>query len=682
MIIRSIKLKNFRQYIDSSIDFSVNPQKNITIIMGDNGTGKTTLAQAFQWVLYGITQFQIKELLNRKVREQMTNNFPDNEKVVSVALELIYNEINYTIRRSITYRKSGAKIEESGPAKFTISYVNKDNGNIEYIPDHQKEYLIKSILPKDLSKFFFFDGEKIEDMSKSIQEGKGDDFKEAVYGLVGLSSVQNAIKHLYAERSSANSVIKSLRTELEANSKSNAALKGYNEEIERLEVEIEKYTNQKEELKLELAKIKHAIDENQRVILSETPKMELKESYERLEKEIARLKKDRNVHLAKVVLRQFKTGFYGYVTSPVMNNEKIKDLLEKSVPEDKIIPDLRRKTLDFLLERKKCICGTCLDENTDAYNTIRGLLEFSYPKTIGMLKDDYKKCERNIERESKDYYDSLKLSIQNLAKIEAEIEAKDQELSEKMNMLANTDRGEEAKQAKAQNELLWNRKHSELVEIEAKLQNCITRKERQETEKSKLVIVDEDTLRIQRYLSYAQIIYERMKNNYGKKEKEYRDKLQKCMNDIFEVIYDGQIKILIDEKYRISVKVEEDYASNDELEKNTAQSYALIFAFIAAVIALAKRKVNDNAIDDSEKIDEDKEGYPLVMDAPLSAFDTTRIKSICTEMPRIADQVIIFIKDTDGNVAEEYMHERIGAKYLAYKVNGSNIQSAIEKEDI
>ena len=64
MIIKSITLKNFRQYQDAKIEFSTDPEKNITIIMGDNGTGKTTLAQAFQWALYGTTEFQISEVIN------------------------------------------------------------------------------------------------------------------------------------------------------------------------------------------------------------------------------------------------------------------------------------------------------------------------------------------------------------------------------------------------------------------------------------------------------------------------------------------------------------------------------------------------------------------------------------------------------------------------------------------
>ena len=58
------------------------------------------------------------------------------------------------------------------------------------------------------------------------------------------------------------------------------------------------------------------------------------------------------------------------------------------------------------------------------------------------------------------------------------------------------------------------------------------------------------------------------------------------------------------------------------------------------------------------------DGLPLVMDAPLSAFDKDRIKRICEELPKIAKQIIIFIKDTDGDIAEEHMTNIIGKKWL------------------
>ena len=47
MLLKSIKLENFRQFVDEQIDFSTDPNQNVTLIIGENGTGKTTFAQAF-----------------------------------------------------------------------------------------------------------------------------------------------------------------------------------------------------------------------------------------------------------------------------------------------------------------------------------------------------------------------------------------------------------------------------------------------------------------------------------------------------------------------------------------------------------------------------------------------------------------------------------------------------------
>ena len=76
MLLQSIELQNFRQFINEKIDFSTDPERNVTLIIGENGTGKTTFAQAFFWCLYGETDFTDKIMLNRVLAEQMT---PDQQ---------------------------------------------------------------------------------------------------------------------------------------------------------------------------------------------------------------------------------------------------------------------------------------------------------------------------------------------------------------------------------------------------------------------------------------------------------------------------------------------------------------------------------------------------------------------------------------------------------------------------
>ena len=54
MKFKSIRMKNFMRYKgENTILFSCDPEKNVTVVLGDNTVGKTTIAQAFRWGLYG-----------------------------------------------------------------------------------------------------------------------------------------------------------------------------------------------------------------------------------------------------------------------------------------------------------------------------------------------------------------------------------------------------------------------------------------------------------------------------------------------------------------------------------------------------------------------------------------------------------------------------------------------------
>ena len=50
MIIKKLEMFNFRQYIGyQSVDFSTDPHKNVTVLIGVNTSGKTTIVRAFVW---------------------------------------------------------------------------------------------------------------------------------------------------------------------------------------------------------------------------------------------------------------------------------------------------------------------------------------------------------------------------------------------------------------------------------------------------------------------------------------------------------------------------------------------------------------------------------------------------------------------------------------------------------
>ena len=178
-----------------------------------------------------------------------------------------------------------------------------------------------------------------------------------------------------------------------------------------------------------------------------------------------------------------------------------------------------------------------------------------------------------------------------------------------------------------------------------------------------LALLDDKNKKIEAYKDYAERIVRELREFYNDSEAKIREKLENTINNIFKTIYEGGLSLTIDEKYHISV-----YANDfdGDVETSTAQSISVIFAFITGVIQLARE--NRTAEDEEAKL-LSSEPYPLVMDAPLSAFDKRRIKTVCTTLPTVADQVIIFIKDTDGDLAEEYMGDYIGSRHRLEKQN-------------
>lgn len=152
MLLESIKLHNFRQYKDTSLDFAQDIQgKNVTIIIGENGSGKTTFLQSFFWCLYGTTNFKDQLVLNKDEAYDMT---PETPREVSVELKLKHGDNEYKITRKQKFRKDNSNnVKADGNSVCEI--VKKDStGNDLFIEATKREATINSILRNELARYF------------------------------------------------------------------------------------------------------------------------------------------------------------------------------------------------------------------------------------------------------------------------------------------------------------------------------------------------------------------------------------------------------------------------------------------------------------------------------------------------------------------------------------------------
>lgn len=656
MLLQSIKLENFRQFTDERIDFSTDPERNVTLIIGENGTGKTTFAQSFFWCLYGETDFTDKILINRTVAEKLQ---PDQKASVRVELRLTHGSANYEIVRTQEYKKSYSGKVSGANTVLSISVKSAD-GNTRYLKPLECETEIKKILPKELSSYFFFDGERIEKMSKEIASGKkSSGFSDAVVGLTGLKATLAALGHLSPTKTS--SVIGKFNDDYKGDS--SAKILRLTKEIEALQAELDNIESRLAEIDDEIDAARTSKAKFEEDIKQYADGEKLQNQRDKLNRDLAAAKKLK-AQFIKALCTTFNGGMTSFFSMSLV--ERALKVLSESDLSGKDIPEMHAKTIKYLIKRGTCICGTHLSEGSLPYNKVMELMDYLPPQSIGVTVGQFIKDSRSQYGKEVTLYgdvaDQLALIRQQdetIAQIETDLAL----ISEKLD---GDDVREQVKKLNAQIQACAKTISDRTAEQKRLLNRqgaAEKEKSLKETSRSELSLLDVNNRRIELYKAYATRIYTELFSEYKTREKSIRDKLEASINEIFKSIYDGGLSLSIDEKYNISVYVTD---FDGGVETSTAQSISVIFAFISAIIKMAR----DNQIENGNE--SYSEPYPLVMDAPLSAFDKRRIKAICSAIPETAEQVIIFIKDTDGELAEEHLGTKVMTRHYFEKLDEFN----------
>ena len=170
MTIKEIELFNFRIYKgENIIELTTEGDKNIFIISGRNGFGKTAFLMSLVWCLYGKNMQEVDDLYKKEISDQ-----GGYVKYIEGSLNhLAKAEENHNFHVAITF--NNINIPEVPCKEITIkrSYNARTsiNDEVEVIIDGYPSELAKEvgqeifirefIMPIEIAKFFFFDAEKI-----------------------------------------------------------------------------------------------------------------------------------------------------------------------------------------------------------------------------------------------------------------------------------------------------------------------------------------------------------------------------------------------------------------------------------------------------------------------------------------------------------------------------------------
>lgn len=653
MLIKSLKMQNFRQFKGiTAVDFSCDPEQNVTIILGDNTFGKTTLLQAFNWCFYETVTFDNNPdfLLNLEVANEMNNG---DTETVSVEICVIHNGVDYVISRSQTYSCANGKVTGMKKAQVKVSYKQED-GQMESVRATEVQKVIENILPQDLSTYFFFDTERV----RSISTRK--DVADAVKGLLGLSIMDTAIKHI-GTKGNKKTVLGKLygAMDLDGDEKARGALdmiQSSEAKREAIKTQIDTCASQIGQYEVRKEQLDDILRDNQTTAT-------LQKKREDLER---RLSTERSTLESTISLffKDFSKGSLQMFAQPLLGQAN--DFLAAIKIDDKGVRDLTAPTILELLKRGRCICGTELCEGNDAYNHLMEELNYVPPESIGNTVRHYREKLSSFSRDADHIFESLTSRYQEIYRSKARIQEWEDELADISIQIKGKDN--------------MKKYETELIDVKSRLRDLNAKKER--------LIRDDATLKseIERYkkvydsliavsgknketmllIKYAEEILDWLSSTYKEKEAFIREALEMKVNNIFEQMYHGHRRVSIDQKYQVTLLTtieDKEVAAGESEGSNRVKS----FAFIAGLVALAKEKLIANAGEEGFNLS--SEPYPLVMDAPFSNADETHTANISKVLPEIAEQVIMFVMQKDWRYAEPVMATRVGKQYELKKLS-------------
>ena len=663
MLLRKMSLDNFRQYNGKhEISFSTDKEKNVTLIMGDNGAGKTTLSQAFLWCFYGTTSFRKQDsLLSKKAEDSM---YVGHYRGVSVSIEMEHLGKIFKITREKSYKKDEYALKDYS-VLFSVSYV--EDGETKFLSGRELENYVEEILPQGLSQYFFLSGEKIESMSNDIKSGKSKDFANAVNTLLDLDYYKTAIKHL-------KNIAKEYTTS--AVDGFDDKLKSLNNAIEADDTNITTFENNKKAYQQNLEDIVDKIADCKSQLKSIPSSKDLELKRQDREKKLGDAKLKINRKIDFLIDKFCKSAPYFFAESAIKSaNETLKEISE-DVEED--IPErLHADLIDWIEKRGKCICGLPIMKDDEHFQLLEKWRHIVPPESTGVLAKRMREKNADKERLGEDLYTSFNNGKKDIEEEQDNISSYDSEIERLTEELANAQDTSAIERQKTMYERDRDRLNEDINNATRIIVKCQEDKEQKEKERAVLLKSSDEGRKVLAWKQMAEKLVEGFERELEKDEKKKKEMLTKNVKSAFKQIYGNSFTVDIDEKYSIT--------TSTALEKSSGQGMTVIFAFLAGLLNVIKEnqqaEQKKNASQDSDDIEEIKlESYPLVLDAPFSVLDTQRIKSICEVLPKVSEQIIVFIKDTDGNIAKENMKDKIGKCYHLVKVGNSDDDTKIEEE--
>lgn len=662
MIISKARIKNFQSYYDNT---EVNLQNGLNLFLGTIGAGKSKLFNAFYWCFYdeiyktdsGWLDINSRNFLSVFNKKCLLDAEIDDVLECCVELTVESEQKKYNIKNQITIER--ANLEDYTSEKnwkflasdLIVSFDNEDGNRNNLENFVARNYIDKKILPKQISKYIWFQGETLNEL---IDIKNGSTFKNAINYISYIEYYENNINLI--EEVIARTE-KELRKKKKKNTTNEKEYTRLSNEIERLEGEIKSNGQIIKNKKKELEQIEKAISEIDKRLNDINEYIDLKNKEKSFDSERKRIF-DKLEELDKGKSNKFSKKWILKDKNELLNNgfnklnefqkwyEEKQNNNPTGLPYDIPSPSYLKE----MLAKKECfVCGNKFSKDSEHYKRINERLEYASGKI-----EEVKKENRDLLSLNNKVTDLLS----NQGYLNTEINTVDDEIKEYF----NNNRQLNSKK----NEILEDLKDvkDEITALQEKHGNKMTDSFLNEKSKYNYNIEEKD-------------IISRTIRNLESKEFRLRQDLKRNKSDL------DKIPQNIDEEYQEERVLKYLYVLNDAYSKTLEKEFEKLIDKVEekANTILNKITTANNVINGKIKIDRDSFNIKLVDLDDNDNRDVNTGHNVLTKMCIINAMVIIsneyknksysFITDAPTSDLDD------GTTKLYYKIINEEFEQSI-----
>ena len=652
MKILRAKFENFRLLKDVEFSFSIDASKNLTVIRASNESGKTTILNGLQWGLFGDIGLPTG---GKFYRLHPTDSSTEPGTQVKICVEIEYQiegrvaPRQYRLIRSATEDLDGNEWKRHSESVRLFELTSTGADPIDHAEAH-----IRPHLPNELREVFFTDGDRALSFIEGARTDQMRRVEAAIRSLLGLSVVEDAIRHV-------TQVGKTINKKVKNDSGSELNLDEISTRIDAISTELPTLEEEKELLEGEVRNCEELERDADNSLTDALRKGNREELASDLEDTRRRWK------LAGEAVRKATRDQTNLFKSQLLARTLLKDTLGQSksildkLHDQHKIPNQTIPVLEEQLQHAVCICGEGLDKGSPDGIRRRDAIQ--------QLIDGSRSSDKIQERVTALYYSSKELLSplddegwrleyaevfgrrQEAAKLLSDLGGRQRELENRIASLPSVDI-QQLRESRERYKAQKADKQREAAILHARISQLRQELENKKKEQEGLLKNSDKGQRLLAELTVSQDLLEVLDSSLDKMKTRELQEVSAMMNEFFLEMIGAdpdQSSVIrhaeITPEFRIVVRGQQDRELDPSQDLNGASRRALTIAFILAVTKVSQVEA------------------PNVIDTPLGMMDGHVKRAVLQKVSKESAQPILLLTRSEILECEDIIDTYAGRVY-------------------